>query len=289
MVNIFGNEAVRGRKGDRGPSGLRGRPGQKGDAGSIEDSCMWMGNTVLKSLELYDDKGCFFIDNSSTDVEWNNEKIVTWISKTINKKKNLIADSPAKHISKKLINNKYALIFDGTVRYYGEGLGLFQVDPGNCFGFLCMTFRTTSDDKDQVLLSTFDMEGNPYTEISISGAEKKIVITSKKDTEKIIRIDYDVKQWSTLYVEYKGYESGLTEYKYIVKSVGSEIVSGTFSLKYDNLATLGFEMGARCDKTRFLKGEISSLEIYHVNEASKPFPECLKNLVIDKHVMKKVT
>ena len=38
MVNIFGNQAVRGRKGDRGPSGLRGRPGQKGDAGSIEYS-----------------------------------------------------------------------------------------------------------------------------------------------------------------------------------------------------------------------------------------------------------
>ena len=75
MVNIFGNEAVRGRKGDRGPSGLRGRPGQKGDAGSIEDSCMWIGNTVLKSLELNDDKGCFFIDDPSTDIERDEKKI----------------------------------------------------------------------------------------------------------------------------------------------------------------------------------------------------------------------
>ena len=48
MVNIFGNEPVRGRKGDRGPSGPRGRTGQKGDAGSIEDSCVWVGNSVLK-------------------------------------------------------------------------------------------------------------------------------------------------------------------------------------------------------------------------------------------------
>ena len=75
MVNIFGNEPVRGRKGDRGPSGPRGRPGQKGDAGSIEDSCMWVGNTVLKSLERYDDKGCFFIDDLSTDIEQDEEKI----------------------------------------------------------------------------------------------------------------------------------------------------------------------------------------------------------------------
>ena len=63
MVNIFGNQVVRGRKRDRGPSGPRGLPGQKGDAGSIEDWCMWMPNTTLKNLELNEDKGCFFIDD----------------------------------------------------------------------------------------------------------------------------------------------------------------------------------------------------------------------------------
>ena len=137
MVNIFGNEAVRGRKGDRGPSGLRGRPGQKGDAGSIEDSCMWMGNTVLKNLEIYEDKGCFFIDNSSTDVKRDQEEetVITWISRTLHKKENLIADSPAKQLSEKLINDRYALIFDGTARYCSTKLGLFQVTIGKCFSF----------------------------------------------------------------------------------------------------------------------------------------------------------
>ena len=52
MVNIFGDQVVRGRKGEWGPSGPRGLPGQKGDAGSIEDWCMWMPNTTLKNLEL---------------------------------------------------------------------------------------------------------------------------------------------------------------------------------------------------------------------------------------------
>ena len=73
------------------------------------------------------------------------------------------------------MNDRYALMFDGTARYYSTELGLFQVTSGNCFGFLCMTFRTSSDDKDQVLLSTFLMEGNPYTEISISGVEKRLL------------------------------------------------------------------------------------------------------------------
>ena len=88
MVNIFGKEAVRGKKGDRGPSGPRDLPGQKGDSGSIEDSCTWMGNTVLKNLELYDDKGCFFIDDPSTDVHRDKKKaLITWISRTIMHKK----------------------------------------------------------------------------------------------------------------------------------------------------------------------------------------------------------
>ena len=289
MVNIFGNEAVRGKKGDRGPSGpmgLPGKQGEKGDSGSIEDSCTWMGNTVLKNLELYDDKGCFFIDDPSTDLQQNKEKaFITWISKTMHRK-NLIADIPAKQFSKKLINDRYALMFDGTVRYYNEELGLFQIDSGNCSGFLCITFRTNSDDKDQVLLSSFQMEENPYTEISISGAEKKIVIKSKKEKTKIISIENDVKQWSTLYVEYKGYESKPTEYNYIVKCGDSKIASGSFLLDFDDMAMFGFAMGSRFNNTGFLRGEISSLEIYHVSETSKPFPECLKNLVINNHVMK---
>ena len=98
-----------------------------------------------------------------------------------------------------------------------------------------------------------------------------------------------MKQWTTLYVEYKRYESKPTEYNYIVKCSDSKITSGSFSLDFNDFAQFGFAMGSRFNDTGFLKGEISSLEIYHVNETSKPFPECLKNLVIDKHVMKKVT
>ena len=288
MVNIFGNEAVRGKKGDRGPSGPMGPPGKRGDSGSIEDSCTWMGNTVLKNLELYDDKGCFFIDDPTTDLRQNKEKaFIAWISRTLSKK-NLIADIGAKRVSKKLINDRYALMFDGSARYYNAELGLFQVTSGNCFGFLCMTFRTSSDDKDQVLLSTFQMEENPYTEISVSGAEKKIVIKSKIDEPMIVSIENDVKQWSTLYVEYRGYESKPTEYNYIVRCGDSTITSGSFLWDSSDMFMFGFAVGGRFNDTGFLNGEISSLEIYHVNETSKPFPECLKNLVINNHVMKDV-
>ena len=96
-------------------------------------------------------------------------------------RKNLIAAIPAKQLSKKLLNDRYALMFDGSARYYSKKLRLFQITSGNCFGRSCITFRTASDDRDQVLLSTFQMEENPYTEISISGVKKKIIIKSKFD------------------------------------------------------------------------------------------------------------
>ena len=97
-----------------------------------------------------------------------------------------------------------------------------------------------------------------------------------------------MKQWTTLYVEYKRYESKPTEYNYIVKYGDSKIASKSFSLDFNNLAKFGFAMGSRFNNTGFLKREISSLEIYHVDDPSKPFPECFKNLVINNHVMKEV-
>ena len=104
----------------------------------------------------------------------------------------------------------------------------------------------------------------------------------------IVSIENDVKQWSTLYVEYRGYESKPTEYNYIVRCGDSTITSGSFLWDSSDMFQFGFAVGGRLNDTGFLNGEISSLEIYHVNETSKPFPECLKNLVINNHVMKDV-
>ena len=119
MVNLFGNEAVRGKKGDHGPSGAMGLPekrGEIGDSGFIEGSC-------------------FFINDPLTDVEQEEKTIITWVSRKKHKKNNLIADIPSKQLSEKLINDRYALVFDGATRYYSAELGFLPVDPGNFFGF----------------------------------------------------------------------------------------------------------------------------------------------------------
>ena len=84
-----------------------------------------------------DDKGCFFIDDQSTDAERDKkETIITWVSRKKHKKNNLIAELSSKQLSEKLINDRYALLFDGATRYYSTELGLLQVDSGNCFVFV---------------------------------------------------------------------------------------------------------------------------------------------------------
>ena len=55
-----------------------------------------------------------------------------------------------------------------------------------------------------------------------------------------------------------------------------------FLLDFAGFSQFGFAMGSRFNNTGFLKGEISSLEIYHVDDPSTPFPECLRKLIIDK-------
>ena len=55
----------------------------------------------------------------------------------------------------------------------------------------------------------------------------------------------------------------------------SETISGSFLLYFNDFGQYGFTMGSRYDNTRFLKGEISSLEIYHIDDTSKSIPECV--------------
>ena len=86
-------------------------------------------------------------------------------------------------------------------------------------------------------------------------------------------------------MEYRGYEYRPTEYKYIVKCGDSKTISGSFLLDFAGFSQFGFAMGSRVNNIGFLKGEISSLEIYNVDDSSKPFPECLRKLIIDKHVI----
>ena len=56
MVDVFG-----GSKRFQALRGLRGPRGITGKAGSINDICSYMPNTVVKNVQENEENGCFFI------------------------------------------------------------------------------------------------------------------------------------------------------------------------------------------------------------------------------------
>ena len=301
-VGHTGNRGLQGEQGAPGSAGARGSPGpkgEKGDPGSFKDTCTWMGSTVLKNLQQHDDKGCFFIENVSTDVEKKKKgsDILQWISRVCINKINLVGVHPSKQLTGKLSNGRYGIVFDGSSCYMNDDLGLLQVVRGCCVGFLCITFRCLSDDKNQALLSNHDAEtGNPYREISVSGADGgSINITSSSFTKtEHVNIKHNVKNWTTLYIEYRAYEPSSkkpTDYTYIINGDGT--LSGHFKLESVGYGfpIYGFSLGSRFSEDNFFKGEVSSLESYVIDDEmckQTKIPECLKKLVMNNHIIKDV-
>ena len=79
MVNIFGKEEVRGKKGDRGPVGpmgavgAAGPQGERGEPGTsgIVDLYNWLPSTVLKNFQVDSEECCFIIKKDGDDIKKN--------------------------------------------------------------------------------------------------------------------------------------------------------------------------------------------------------------------------
>ena len=115
MVNVFGEEAFRGRRGPPGVDGLPGPQGTKGDPGEngINLMSLWMSNTLTKSLRENDENGCFFI-KSLKDIERDNKKIKIWKTKCSNGK-NLNAVRPSESLVKLSDDQGYAIEFTNSL------------------------------------------------------------------------------------------------------------------------------------------------------------------------------
>ena len=92
MVNIFGKEEVRGKKGDRGPVGpmgavgAAGPPGERGEPGTsgIVDLYNWLPSTVLENFQVDSEECCFIIKKDGDDIKKNKRgNIESWKSKSI--------------------------------------------------------------------------------------------------------------------------------------------------------------------------------------------------------------
>ena len=122
MVNVFGEEAFRGRRGPPGVDGLPGPQGLKGDPGEngIDLMSVWMSNTLTKSLRENDENGCFFIRNLK-DIERDGKRIKTWKTKCLYGK-HLNAVRPSESLVKLPDDQGYAIEFANSLYVVQIGL-----------------------------------------------------------------------------------------------------------------------------------------------------------------------
>ena len=240
MVDVFGGSgSVKNRVGPQGPIGPRGLPG------SIHDFCLWLPKTIIDNLQKFDESGCFFIENPSTDLEKSGKEVIKWISRSVTGW-NLVAEKSSSDLIK--LGDRYVLGFKKN-RYVSNDIGVLEKFPGTS-AFLCITFKVFGDGE-HVLVSNYEDEDQDYYEIRVTSTE--IILHIHSDDE---ILQHSCRDWTTLFVECNS-DTSTTYFKYAE----------------------GIALGSRYDDTYFLDGQVSALEFYRVDQPSE-VPEELKKIVI---------
>ena len=268
-MNVFGG-ATRGMmdEGPRGPRGFRGRDS------SMDDLATWLPQTIISNLQKNDESGSYFIKNPEKDlVRDDNKNITQWVTRSMQGDNLIAVKKPANELEEIHMapndEERYAMIFKNA--QYRCHRSQFISGLIDSIGFACITFRTNSEDE-QVLISTRGPSaGQSGVEIKISGATE---ITIQFHKVKEIVQHSSLKEWTTLFIEYNS-DKKTAHFTYDVNgSIGS------FTAPAEHGARLGFVLGSRWDGTKFLDGEIASVECYSNRHTVAPLPDTLKSMVI---------
>lgn len=271
-MNIFGGATGSAMdEGPRGPRGFRGKDS------TMDDFSLWLPRTFVNNLQVNEEKGAFFVIDPEKDlVHKNDEKAITqWVSRS-RRGGNLVAVKPASgelekiHVSEYDDEERYAIKFKNA--QYKCRASFLTGFKETC-GYICITFRTYSED-DQVLISANKRyQQQQVTEVRISGATE---ITIQFDNVKEIVQHSSLKEWTTLFIGYNS-DSKLVHFTYDVNGTSS----GSFTAPSRGHVRGGFCLGSSWEGAKFLDGDIASLEVYENDKTAAPLPETLKNMIIE--------
>ena len=133
MVDVFGGSGSQMPK-----RGIQGPIGPRGLSGSIRDFCQWLPKTTIANLQKYDEKGGFFIQNPSKDLEVSGKEVKKWISRSLDEN-HLVAKKASSDLVKVGYSGRYALGFKKN-RYESREISVIDPFPG-ASSFLCITFK----------------------------------------------------------------------------------------------------------------------------------------------------
>ena len=124
------------------------------------------------------------------------------------------------------------------------------------------------------MLSNFQESSGNWHEISATNTEINVWGKEIGKTKRVT-IHHAVHSWITLFIKYLGgYPQ--THGSYIINN--NPKLMRTFMFDSSDEMSSSFSVGSRYDNTRFLQGEIASIEIYHGKGKKNKFPKLLKTL-----------
>ena len=267
-MNVFGGGGACRSRSLRGPRGFRGKDG------TMDDFCTWMPKTLLNNLQRNDEICCFFIDDPTRDLQHDQKDITKWLSRSA-KSFHLIAEKPAQNTIE-LVNERYAIEFKNS-RYFNDELDFFAKNSRS-YGFFPITFRISGDDE-QTLISNWDVGSSCFSEVSATSMQ--IHIYGMEDGQMItVTIQHSCTNWTTLFIDYVTGGSQ-TECTAIINNDVAE----TFTFDSDEGNLSGFSVGSRYNDTRFLHGDIDSIEMYYSLNLQKRLPDNVRYLIIENQII----
>ena len=180
---------------DEGEREKRGPPGKNGF-----DLCIWLPNAILENLQR-EEVYCFTLTDLEKDIKRSGDDVVEWISRS-SVKLNLIVNTDKKPAKSKELSPKWYALVCKESGYESDDILLFKYIDGIDCGFICLTFRTSSDSV-QTSISDFQTDPTSYFDVSVTSSEIMVslfnIITKKL---KKVSIQQDCRNWTTFFIEY---------------------------------------------------------------------------------------
>ena len=292
MVNIFGKEELRGKKGDRGPigpTGPAGAPGPQGERGEpgasgVIDFYNWLPSTVLENFQTDSEECCFIIRKGGDDVKKDKRgNVISWKSKSNSPILDGYERSKRVATVSKQSQPLKAPIYNADGRGYltleGSMFEVGTVSLTSTYSFACVTFKVLGDDLEQYIVSNWQDHQDHFVFRGISVSKNEIRIHGCVNGDKdYFSITHDTSLWTTLFVEWTENDGNRGTFDinngkkkgFFISKPSSELLPPTAYI------------GGRSDSSHYFNGYLSAVEWCSFLEPAENvyFPHYLKKLII---------
>ena len=135
-----------------------------------------------------------------------------------------------------------------------------------------------------MIISTCDNTNLPFYEIIATDISIQVICPDGDLSSTSFFTRHNTRDWTTLFVEWIPLPNKRERCNYIINNDVSKMV--TFNYTATTINFDKFWIGARAQKTKYLLGEICSLEIYEKVNCNESIPPVLRDLVISNQMIK---